>query len=200
MHAISPGAQANVYYMHKAAEFCRTLKGDSPKVYRPMTGQKYYFCDIVMEIVHSQEQLSIERMNPDINDSSLHCMFHIDGQKCLIVGDGESGCQKTIMATYDSEYLNLDFYSLPHHGFNTRKDFVDYCNIKTVLVTARDKTPKRRDEENEYLKARAEEWLMWGDGTKVFAFPYTVGSYESLPNFEWKYHEGKKRPQQPNMD
>ena len=72
--------------------------------------------------------------------------------------------------------------------------------MKTVLVTVRDRTPKRRTEQNAYLKERVQEWIMWGDGTKVLTFPYEVGSYECLPNFEWKYCEGKVRPIQPNMD
>ena len=72
--------------------------------------------------------------------------------------------------------------------------------MKSVLVTAKDRTPRRREEQNAYLKERVQEWIFWGDGTKVFTFPYAVGNYETVPNFEWKYHIGKPRPEQPNMN
>ena len=109
----------------------------------------------------------------------------------------EAGFEKYMENT---EYLDVDIFTLPHHGHNTRNDFTDYTKVKTVLVTARDKTPKRREEQNVYLKERVQEWYLWGDGTKVLTFPYEVGSCETLPNFEWKYNEGQVRPIQPNMD
>lgn len=197
---ICPGCLSNIIYLKQAADFCRTSKGESPKIYRPQTGQRYYFCDITMDIVLSQDLIENEMFAEDLNDSSTWCMYTIEGQKALLAGDAERGGMRKVMAAYDSDYLDIDIFSLLHHGFNTRNDFTDYTKVKTVLVTVRDRTPKRRTEQNAYLKERVQEWIMWGDGTKVFTFPYEVGCYECLPNFEWKYCEGKVRPVQPNMD
>ena len=197
---IQPGCLSNIIYLKQAAEFCKDSKGESTKVYRPQTGQRYYFCDITMDIVLSQEHLEQNMFAEDLNDSSTWFMYTIEGQKCLFVGDAERGGMRKVMAAYDSGYLDLDIFTLPHHGFNTRNDFTDYTKVKTVLVTARDRTPKRREEQNAYLRERVQEWFMWGDGTKVLTFPYEVGTYETLPNFEWKYNEGQVRPVQPNMD
>ena len=197
---IQPGCLSNMIYLKKAAVFCRNSKGEPTKVYRPQTGQRYYFCDITMDIVLSQEHLEQDMFAEDLNDSCTWCMYTIEGQKCLFVGDAERGGMRKVMAAYDGDYLDVDIFTLPHHGFNTRNDFTDYTKVKTVLVTARDKTPKRREEQNAYLKERVQEWYLWGDGTKVLTFPYEVGSYETLPNFEWKYNEGQVRPVQPNMD
>lgn len=197
---IDPGSISNIIYLKQAAEACRDSKGEPTKVYRPQTGQRYYFCDITMDIVLSQEHLEQDMYNPDINETSTCCMYTIDGQRCLFVGDAERGCQEKIMAAYESEYFDLDIFTLPHHGFNTRDEFTNYTKVKTVLATVRDKTPKRRDEQNAYLREHVQEWFMWGDGTKILTFPYEVGSYETLPNFEWKYNVGQERPVQPNMD
>ena len=96
--------------------------------------------------------------------------------------------------------LSVDVMTLPHHGFNTSYDFVDTFKVKTVLATVRDRTPVCRKKQNEYFKERVEEWLVWGDGTKVLTFPYQVGEYQCLPNFEWIYNKGQERPIQGNLD
>lgn len=197
---IQPGCLSNMIYLKMAAEVCKTSKGEQPKIYRPQTGQRYYFCDVTMDILLSQEHLEQNMFAEDLNDSSTWCMYTIEGQKCLFVGDAERGGMRKVMAAYESEYLDIDVFTLPHHGFNTRNDFTDYTKVKTVLVTARDKTPKRREEQNAYLKERVHEWILWGDGTKVLTFPYKVRTYETLPNFEWKYNQGQERPAQPNLE
>lgn len=198
--AMAPGCLSNIIYLKQAAEFCRTSKGEQPKIYRPQIGQRYYFCDITMDILLSQEVIEMNMIAEDLNDSSTWCVYTIEGQKGLFVGDGERGGMRKVMAGYESEYLDFVMFTLPHHGHNTRNDFTDYTQVKSVLVTARDKTPKRREAQNEYLKERVEEWIFWGDGTKVFTFPYKVGDYETRPNFEWKYNIGQVRPEQPNMN
>ena len=45
----------------------------------------------------------------------------------------------------------------------------------------------------------AEEGVVWGDGTKIFTFPYEVGTYKTVPLQEWKYNEGEERTSQPNL-
>ena len=197
---IDPGCLSNIIYLKQAAEYCRTSKGEPVKIYRPQTGQRYYFCDITVDIVLCQEHLGWELFEPDQNDSSTWYMFTIEGQKCLLAGDSEKGGIHKVMMTYDSEYLDMDMFSLLHHGHSTRNEFTDYTKVKTVLVTTCDKTPKRREEQNRYLKELSQEWLMWGDGTKILTFPYEVGSYESVAKRSWIYNKGMERPIQPNMD
>ena len=172
-----------------------------PQIYRPQTGQRYYFDDITMDILHCQEQLPLEQYEcqdyeADYNDSSTWFLFTIEGQKILISGDGDIGSMKVIMDTYDKEFLKVDMMTLPHHGFNTWDEFTDYCTVGTLLVTARgsERFPERRNAANDYLRSQVEEWVPgWGDGSLIFTFPYEKGSYETLPNREWIYHEGKER-------
>lgn len=186
-------------FMKWACTGLKNVDGEPTKFYRPHTGQKLYFSDIVIEVVHTHEQLLREVATGDINDTSTWIMINAEGQKCLITGDGEKGCMKTTMATYDREYFDMDMMTLMHHGFNTRDEFTDFCKVKTLIIPMRDRTPARQANENDYVKANVEEYFYWGDGTKVLTFPYTVGSYESLPVKEWIYNNPAERREQINI-
>lgn len=188
-----------ISWIRAAARHFKTLSGKRPEIYRPQTGQRYYFCDITMDIVHCQEQLPREDYSGDFNDSSTWCMYTVEGQKLLFCGDGEKGSMGKMMETYDREYLTVDVMTLMHHGFNTRDNFTDYCSVKTVLLTVKEDLPVRRTKQNAHLKENIQECFAWGDGTKVLTFPYKVGSYECLAKTEWKYNLGEKRPEQPNI-
>ena len=72
--------------------------GSNTKMYRPQTGQKYYFCDVVIEIMHTQEQLvTQDYANLDLNDSSTWMMYYMDGQKFLLSGDADNGSMRVVM-------------------------------------------------------------------------------------------------------
>ena len=86
-----------------------------------------------------------------------------------------------------------------HHGFNTMDEFTDYCKVKTLLMTVYNDTPVRQANENNYLRANVEEYFGWGEGTRVISFPYTVGSYETLPARQWIYHNPAERKEQINI-
>ena len=182
--ALFPVCAAEVIYTKEAIKLLRRTDGEATSIYRPQTGQRYYFDDVTMDIVHSQEHLPIEEYSGDINDSSTWVMFTIEGQKCLFCGDGESGSQRAVMRHYDEAYLELDVFTLPHHGHHTRDEFTDYIEVKTVLATVKEQVPAHRMAQNERLKKKANEWLVWGDGTKVLAFPYKVGTYEVQEKYD----------------
>lgn len=200
----TPWIHMDLARMRVAAGTLRTTQNKHPKIYRPQTGQRYYFNDITMDILHCQEQLRPEDYRCqdykwDFNDSSTWFLFTIEGQKVLFTGDGDAGSMDVIRAIYGKEHLGVDVMTLMHHGFNTYKPFTDDCPVKTILQTAKDKLYPPRREDNKYLKERVEEWIAWGDGTKILRFPYQVGEYESLPQKEWIYHAGQPRPEPPNV-
>ena len=126
-------------WMHFVTKVFKKQDGTSAEFYRPQTGQRLYFSDISIDVVHAQEQLILEEATADINDCSTWFMLNIEGQKVLLTGDGENGCQKTIMANYNRDYLDLDMMTLMHHGFNTHDYFTDYCygstSIKQILTS-----------------------------------------------------------------
>lgn len=160
-----------------------STEGKHPEIYRTHTGQRYYFNDVVVDIVLGQEQLPFDQYCCDVNDSSTWCMFCVEGQKCLFGGDGDGGGMRFLMCAYDKDYLSIDIFTLLHHGWNTRNYFTDYCKFKTVLSTPLavqgGKLPELRAEENAHLQDTSEEWISWIGGTKVLSFPYEVKTYET---------------------
>lgn len=173
--------------------------GEPTPFYRPHTGEKYYFCDVVLEVVHTQDQLLRDVATRDVNESSAWFMIRAEGQKCLLTGDGERGCMTALMENYTPEYLELELMTLMHHGFNTMDKFTDFCKVKTLLMTVYGDTPVRQANENNYLRASVEEYFGWGDGTKIITFPYHTGEVETLPPKKWIYHNPADRKEQINI-
>jgi beta-lactamase superfamily II metal-dependent hydrolase len=181
--------------------FAKASDGTNTKVYRPQMGQRYYFCDVVVDIMHTQEQLVREDYaNMDINDSSTWTMFHIDGQRFLHSGDADKGSMGIVLRTYSKEYLNLDIYASFHHNLNNWFPFLEYCTIKTTLFTSSTTEAQNKNAgelnsvgSNAWLKENSLEYYSWEDGGKVLTFPYKVGTAKTLPMQEWKYHESRER-------
>lgn len=201
--ALDPFTREDIFHVKAAAKWAlKTTHGTAPNIYRPQTGQRYYFNDITVDILVGQEQIPYETYDGafgvDFNDSSTWYMITIDGQKCLFTGDADRGGAAFAMQAYEPQHVAADVYTLRHHGYNTEDYFTDFCSVKTVLATARGEwklpTANGKGESNAYLRSKVEEFIFWGDGTKVLTFPYAVGSYETLPKREWIYHQGKERP------
>ena len=186
---LEPNIRAEILYIKKAVSVMETPKGETTKLYRPQTGQRYYFDDITVDILCAQEQIKLKDLSGDFNDSGTWCLFNIEGQKCLLGGDGDRGAMEFMMEAYDKEDMEFDVFTLLHHGHNTKDKFTDFCDVKTVLVTSNGRLPDYRETQNQHLKDVSKEWISWGDGTKILTFPYKVGSYVSLPNKEWIYHK-----------
>jgi len=178
----------------KAIDGLWTTKGEHPKIYRTLTGQRYYFCDITVDVLLGQDQLPLEKYyREDVNESSTWLVINIEGQKCLFGGDGHTGGMSFMMHNYSKKYFEMDIVTSLHHSGNSRNYFTDFCSIKTLLVT-RGTEPTRRIEENKYLRDSVEEWFSRAEGTRVLTFPYVIGSSEILPHFDWKYHQGLEKP------
>lgn len=192
--AFDQGGRVQVNSLKNATKMLRTTQGTHPEIYRTQTGQRYYFNDIIVDIVLGQEQHPCVNYSPrDFNDSSTWCMFVIEGQKCLFGGDGGNGATDVIMSMYDSNYFDLDLFTTLHHGLNTFNDFTDFCKIKTTLFT-RASNPRVQIEENQHLKDVSEEWFSRAEGPRVLTFPYKVGTSKILPHFEWIYNVGEEKP------
>ena len=204
--ALKHGGSSTIIQTEYAAKSLKTTSGGAPNVYRPITGQRYYFSDITMEVVFSQEFIELEEYSEDLNDSSTWVMYNIEGQKALLGGDGDYGEMKAIMRAYDKDYFKLDVFTNLHHGINVFDDFTDFCDITTVLVPfyetyglwpntvaagARLMGIERVDA-NKYLVESVEEFVTGGGGTKVLTFPYKVGEIKDLGPTEWIYDNGKR--------
>lgn len=181
-----------------AANMLTASDGGKAGYYRPRTGERYYFCDIMIDIVLCQEQLAKSNYIGTygrVNESSTVLMYNIEGQKILAGGDGDAGVMKTIMRTYGKEYLNVDVFNVLHHGINTIDLFTNYCTAKTALFTSWSTNGQNKNlgqNENQYLKENVEEYYAWGTGTVMLTFPYQVGEAEILPKKEWIYNATRK--------
>lgn len=162
--------------------------------YCPQIGQRYYFCDITMDVVFSQELVPFEDYRGDINNASTVCMFNIEGQKVFLSADIQEEGLLDITEIYSQDYLKLDMFTLNHHGFDTCNTFTDYSSIQTLLITRQDEiTPNRTRREMRHLLENVQEFYHYGEGTTVFTFPYQIGSAETLPLMERIYNKGEER-------
>ncbi len=175
--------------------------GSNTKIYRPQSGQKYYFCDVVVDIMHTQENLvTQDYANLDLNDSSLWTMFNIDGQKFLHAGDADKGAMRVVMQNFSQEYMKLDVYASFHHNLNNWLPFLEYCEIKTILFTTSGTESQNKAVgeinsvgSNAYLKENSTDYYSWEDGGKILTFPYVAGSAQKIPMQQWEHHEERER-------
>ena len=201
LYMVDGGALGATHLMSLVSRNIRNMNGEPVPFFRPMLGERYYFTDITVDILMSQERIDFANYSGDLNDTSTWLLLTIEGQKVLLGGDGDKSGRKYIMSVFPSNFMVVDVMSQLHHGFNTHNDFTNYCHAKTVLFTCYGDGPKIKRKENEYLKARAEEWYSWGEGTVVLTFPYHVGEAERKPHFDFsKYNEGEQRPTMPNSE
>ena len=183
------------------------LKTEDGKVagdYRPQLGQRYYFCDIVIDVSMTPEQLNSEGYStagPDVNDTSVWLMHHIEGQKFLTGGDASHGNLKAMMHLFDQSYFEVDVFAVLHHGINVYQYAVDYIDAKTLLYPSfrlgslySNKYPTlAREQENQYMRERAEESYSFANGTVVLTFPYKVGKAKVMEPCKWDYSGGIPR-------
>lgn len=74
--------------IREASLILKTENNSTTKVYRPQTGQKYYFSGAVAEVLLAQEQVPRETYARDVNDSSTRLMFRSGNQKVLFPETG----------------------------------------------------------------------------------------------------------------
>lgn len=164
----------------------KTSDGTKTPLYRPQTGQKYYFNDVQIDIVMAQEQIYPEQYFTDLNESSTISMFHIDGQKVLLPGDSGAGLLRAVMRTYENakEYFEMNVMVTYHHSFDTWSKFTDFCKAETLLVT---REVIYEGPINQYLVDSVKESHPYGAGTVELTFPYQVGEAKILPKLERIY-------------
>lgn len=181
--------------------------GKTTKAYRPQLGQRYYFCDTIVDICLTTEQLDPSTFGSDVNNTSFWCKTFLDGrngQTMLINGDSAQGGHNRAIELYDRTYFNLDVYVVSHHGMNVYSNFVNYITPKTLLYpcfragslykatgpNGQNWSHFARETENEALRKKSQEYYSHGHGTVVMAFPYKVGQAQILDICKWKYDNG----------
>jgi len=176
---------------------CKTSRSEQTPIYRPQTGQRYYFQEVTVDVLHTQEQLPLEAYENGFNESSTWLLYTIEGQRFLHGGDAGKGAVVAVIDNYGPECLDFDIMATFHHGQNIFNTYLNAVRYKTVLYTtfvSGSQTANYKEAENKRLQERAEEYMSWGDGTKILTFPYQVGTAQSLPPRKWIYHPDREIP------
>ena len=198
------GIQAEIDMFVQMSSLLKSTDGGHPEIYRMQTGQRYFFCDVSMEVLLAQEQIDPSTYTNGFNDTSTWLMFYIDGQNVSIGGDSSQVNMEWLMDTYEKSFLDFDVFETLHHDENTWDEFTDYCTYKTVIHANPGWPAKDGYSASKKLNAKAEaaggEWMSNKNGTVVLTFPYTVGSYTQRDSFDWIYHVGQERPWTSNAE
>lgn len=181
------GVTSNLIFCRTAAEYLKNSEGNRPDMYRPRTGERYYFGDITADIIYTPELLA-EELWDTWNASSVAMMFTIEGQKVLLTGDADWCSQMVYTEMYDKDYFELAVYQVPHHGINVYRQMSNRLGkigtavypSKGVSGDAGEASFTGRKPQNEHLMSISEEAFGYGDGTKILTFPYQVGTAKTL--------------------
>ena len=157
----------------QAISMLKTTAGTTPEIYRPMMGQRYWFCDVALDIILSQEMIPTSTYEGGFNESSTWYKFIMDGQIFIEGGDGHRADMKFLMNSYEPEFLQCEFFSVLHHGGNTWDEYTNYVDkFQTILFPA---AAVYNTGANGNLVAHGKEAYCQRDGYVVFYLPYTVG-------------------------
>ena len=183
-----------VTYSKAVSSYLKNSDGEPTPLYRPRVGERYYFNDITIDVLYTQELIPAKDWLT-WNSSSTMLMYTIEDQKVFITGDSDYDCQIMCMNMFDSSYFDLNVYQAPHHGINVYKEFAYRCeNIDTIIYptytlgsAAAETAFTGRAVQNAYLKSRAKEAYCFANGTVVLTFPYEVGKAKILEPNQWIY-------------
>lgn len=194
-------AYAEMFILTRSYQLFTASDGGQAKYYRPQFGQRYYFCDMYIDVCLTPEQFPLEAYySVDFNDTSIWLMNYIEDQKVLIVGDASYTGMNQSMNIFDESYFDVDIYAVSHHGINVYDYFTDFITVKTALYPNwrvgslwQDGSRLAQEEENANLVASVAEAYSHENGTVVLTFPYKVGTAEVLGKTEWIYNGGRQQ-------
>ena len=193
---LDPGVYGQIDAQRLAISKMHTTTGGTPEIYRTMAGQRYYFCDITMDIMLSQELIPLDTYEGGFNESSNWYLFTMDDQTFLEGGDGHRADMKFLMLSYEPEDLQVDFFSVLHHSYNTWDTYTNYVKVfKTILypTTEAEKEGVLNSDRHKNLNSRGVEYFFAGEATVTFYLPYTPGTLGTNGgSVSHRYIEGRK--------
>ena len=165
------------YKVEEAAKLLLTESGEQTPVYRPQSGQTYYFKDLTVEVPYCQEQITFDNYQMDINASSTWYLVRAEGRSFLDAGDTEnvnlSFVKEAYAATYTAFGGNVDIMSAFHHGHNVYSDLIDtywapivFYTSKTMFSWASEYTQANKD----MIEKRNVSYYCYGDGAYQYSF------------------------------
>ena len=155
------------------------------------TGQRYYFADATIEILHTLEDYYPETVtgfsSNKMNGTSVVFTLEVGGQKTMFLADSAEDCSKDLLAMW-GDYLKSDIMQAAHHGL--RGGTVElYEAIDPVVVLV----PNAASYIKKVLEFYATRWI-WNNGSgrvrevilsgweqRTLELPYALA--ESTPYF-----------------
>ncbi|MBQ9543929.1 MAG: hypothetical protein IJV00_02235 [Clostridia bacterium] len=175
---IDPGVYGEIANEYRAMAQFKTTEGKTPEIYRVQTGQRYYFCDVTMDILLSQEQIPLSEYEGGFNDSSTWYLFTLDGGTFLNAGDTHRGGMKNIMKSYEPEVLQVDLFQAFHHGHNTWTQYTNWVGEFNVVLFPSELGPwtgtHSQNKNNIEMMRLANETYVAALGTVTFYFPFDI--------------------------
>jgi hypothetical protein len=184
---------AGVAEFKKACGLFRTTEGLLSPICCPQMGQRYYFDDITVDVIFTQDACPLADMEyAEFNDTSTWLLYTIENQRFLIPGDADVITIDKVMKSYDKTFFDLDILAAFHHGINVYPEAARYFSCKTLLypfgTTKHELWRPNVKVGNALLQEQAVEYMSYGAGTKVLTFPYRQGEAKVLPLIDWVYH------------
>ncbi len=127
------------YRVHEAAKKMLTADGLETPVYRPQTGQTFYFKDLTVEVPYTQEHITFAEYQMDINAASTWYVVRAEGRAFLDGGDTENVNLEHVKNMYTSDYVGCkpDIMSAFHHGHNIYDQYIDWFYAPIVFYTSK---------------------------------------------------------------
>ncbi|MBQ7247248.1 MAG: MBL fold metallo-hydrolase [Lachnospiraceae bacterium] len=213
VYAIDPDVVGYSKSMAAGASLLHTETGAVTPLYRCHTGERYYFSDISVDILFTQEQLPLGEYGGDYNDSSTSIVLNIEGDKVLLAGDTDTGTVRRLVgfnslglditSFYTQSQLTFKMRSLLHHGHNESTTFVNGTNTDVLLLTTVDPDRDAEIDANtygnaySYAKTKASE-LIRCNADRWMTFPYALGSYQTSEDISAYRSEPYTAPEAPD--
>ena len=125
------------------------------------TGQRYYFADATIEVLHTLEDFYPKTMNSlesnQMNGASVIFSLELGGQKTMFLADSAEDCSRDLHAMW-GDYLKSDMMQAAHHGLKGGTvDLYAAVDPEVVLV------PMYAGYLNKILGFDASRWV-WNNG------------------------------------
>ena len=114
-----------------AMENFRDTKGEQTPRYKLHGGMRFYFGEIEVQVLFTQDQIMPSEYGNGFNDTSTSFKFIVRMQDLpdttfLVMGDASSALCKKIMKMYTADTLHTTFFQSLHHGSNDCLEFFQY--------------------------------------------------------------------------
>lgn len=127
------GLLEQVANVNGALENFRTSNGEVSPRYKLHGGMRFYFNELEVQVLFTQDQMMPSEYGNGFNDSSTSFKFVVHTKDkadttFLIMGDASDALCKKLMAKYEATTLHTTFFQSLHHGNNDSLTFFKYIN------------------------------------------------------------------------